>query len=699
MSPHSRPSYQPRKHSKTFTGCWTCRGRKVKCDEERPGCRQCRQKNLQCQGYGVRLHWMQPEMGPVGSNADPLPQLPRAKSQRSQISIEPMKSILQCSEIDEILTSIDSLDAHQGGSSSLNVGCFGVFGAASSPPVFTPQIAVSDDRPMSIGSSDSENYFDQPDISDPFNVSDVLPVAVFLDAFSPSEFMGPDSLPIFDFSTPSLTTEDFTTSLYDSTDLVQHKPKDSPRLEVLSPRFSNDAWHTFSQPIPRCPTESPLTKQEQFLMSHYVNRVVRLFCVIDNAKSPWKTIHLPRALQSVGELSIVGSTSRIQGALRNALLSISAFYLSNDNKSRARSDDALKWANEATWFRGKAIKLLKDAVENDFYSVPKPKYKEFLATMLSMISINVMSGDLDTCGVHLDGAWRLMTHARNWKSKYSTKARALHRIYFYLRTIYESTALGGDQAERPCLENSSPESPPAQIATKDTVALPPADDGCPTIHAIIPDSMARMATYESIYGVPQKLLVLLTRAVHLIGQVNEARNRDRTTLIPDHLSSQCDELEICIMDRQIEDELERWLPDGQSVNSDIIRHQTQAFHNAVIIYFAQHIRLLGHRYLQPYIKTVLDNIEAIERIKTETQTLAAPLYWPAFIAASEAFDLELQDRFKRWYEQVEFYGFEAVRTGIRVLTDVWKEGPGSANRRTSLWRIVAMRSGQSLMLT
>ncbi|KAK7428291.1 arginine metabolism regulation protein II [Neonectria magnoliae] len=345
MSLHSRASYQPRKHSKTFTGCWTCRGRKVKCDEERPGCRQCRQKNLEYQGYGVRLHWMQPETGPIGSSVDPLPQLPRAKSQRSQISIEPMKSVLQCNEIDDILTSIDSVETKQ-------FGCFGVFGVGDSPRAFTPLATASSHRPI------------------------------------PSEFLGPDSLNIFDFSTPCFTSEDFATNLYDSTDLVQHKPKDTPSFEVSSPRFHYDTWQTPSHSIPRCPMQSPLTRQERFLMSHYVNRVVRLFCVIDNAKSPWKTMHLSRALQSVGELTIVGSTSRIQGALRNALLSISAFYLSNDNKSRSRDDDALKWANEAAWLRCKAIKLLKDAVENDFYSVPKPKYKEFLATMLSMISIN-----------------------------------------------------------------------------------------------------------------------------------------------------------------------------------------------------------------------------------------------------------------------------------------------------------------------
>ncbi|KAH6880716.1 fungal-specific transcription factor domain-containing protein [Thelonectria olida] len=697
MSLHSRPGYKPRKHSKTFTGCWTCRSRKVKCDEERPGCRQCRIKNLECQGYFIRLHWTQPQTGPVGSIIDPLPSVPRAKSQRSQISIEPIKSVLQCNEIDQILTSIDALDTRKGGPDALYVDGFGVFGSAH-PPTIATSVSTSppiiDDQSMSFSSPDSDQLIDQLEHSDPLDISDILPVAVFLDSISPSELLGSDSLNTFDFSTPAITTGDFTNSLSAPIELVDQQHKDTTDLQVLSPSLRHDAWLT--HPIPRAPPESPLTKQERFLMSHYVNRVVRLFCVIDNAKSPWKTIHLPRALQSVGELTITGSTSRIQGALRNALLSISAFYLSNDNKSMARKDDATKWANEATWFRCKAINLLKDAVENDFYTEPKPKYKEFLATMLSMISINVMSGDLDTCGLHLDGAWRLMSYARNWKTKYSTKARALHRIYFYLRTIYESTALGS-RAEAARVENTPPEASSAPlISTRVTV---PADEECPTATSLLPDSVARMVTYECIYGVPQKLLVLLAKSVHLIGQITESRQKDGSVLVPDHLAAECDELETCIMDRQFEDELERWLPDRNSTNSAIIRHQTQAFHNAVIIYFAQHVRLLGHRYLQPYIRAVLEHVEAIERIKTETYTLAAPLYWPAFIAASEAFDPELQEGFKRWYEQVEVYGIEGVRTGFKVLLDVWKEGPPPANRKTSLWRMITSRTGQSLMLT
>lgn len=41
------------KRTKTFTGCWTCRERKVKCDEAEPHCQQCRRRGWAC---GVTAH-------------------------------------------------------------------------------------------------------------------------------------------------------------------------------------------------------------------------------------------------------------------------------------------------------------------------------------------------------------------------------------------------------------------------------------------------------------------------------------------------------------------------------------------------------------------------------------------------------------------------------------------------------------------
>ncbi|CAI6091489.1 unnamed protein product [Clonostachys chloroleuca] len=40
------------------TACWTCYVRHVKCDSDRPACRQCTRRQLQCHGFGPRPAWM-----------------------------------------------------------------------------------------------------------------------------------------------------------------------------------------------------------------------------------------------------------------------------------------------------------------------------------------------------------------------------------------------------------------------------------------------------------------------------------------------------------------------------------------------------------------------------------------------------------------------------------------------------------------
>lgn len=151
------------------------------------------------------------------------------------------------------------------------------------------------------------------------------------------------------------------------------------------------SWLSTRHSLPRCLEPQIVPREERFLMDHYRNRVVNLFCVIDNRKSPWKTIHLPLVLQSAGELSFGAETTKIRHALRFALYAISGFYLANEHRNAVRSNEASHWHNIASRYRGEAIKLLAEALKCDLYSHHRPRYKEFLATMLSMITINVSS--------------------------------------------------------------------------------------------------------------------------------------------------------------------------------------------------------------------------------------------------------------------------------------------------------------------
>lgn len=54
---------------KTFTGCFTCRSRKIRCDLRRPTCNNCKKAHLTCLGYDIKLRWLLPvEFTPKGRN-------------------------------------------------------------------------------------------------------------------------------------------------------------------------------------------------------------------------------------------------------------------------------------------------------------------------------------------------------------------------------------------------------------------------------------------------------------------------------------------------------------------------------------------------------------------------------------------------------------------------------------------------------
>ncbi|CAG7988716.1 unnamed protein product [Penicillium nalgiovense] len=42
---------------RSFKGCWSCKKRRIQCDEARPACQKCCSRGLTCEGYEIRLRW------------------------------------------------------------------------------------------------------------------------------------------------------------------------------------------------------------------------------------------------------------------------------------------------------------------------------------------------------------------------------------------------------------------------------------------------------------------------------------------------------------------------------------------------------------------------------------------------------------------------------------------------------------------
>ncbi|KAM0425835.1 hypothetical protein ACHAPT_008773 [Fusarium lateritium] len=55
--PDANSGPERKSRTKSFSGCWTCRAKHVKCDEARPTCNRCQRSGIECEGYGVRLSW------------------------------------------------------------------------------------------------------------------------------------------------------------------------------------------------------------------------------------------------------------------------------------------------------------------------------------------------------------------------------------------------------------------------------------------------------------------------------------------------------------------------------------------------------------------------------------------------------------------------------------------------------------------
>ncbi|KAJ6005038.1 hypothetical protein N7540_012837 [Penicillium herquei] len=686
MPAHSlRSGNRPRKHKKTFTGCWTCRARKVKCDEHQPACNQCTNRRVPCGGYGVRLHWMTPDTGLEDDRQLLCEENPQpTKSFRSRIisgecslpaTYYPGQRLEygaknadtpRSYEVEGILLAIDALNPgqpnRQGTSKTCSgfIGGFGVFHTsdnnnrvvdlefeslglqATQVPIPSLEethspIAICDDQNTNLGFASRVSQT---------AAETITPGAAPNSVTQLCEIQRPFIFPFKESLDLASAEEDIDIDQLDQLNQLDAFDLQNDEINQVQ---GHSIWNFNLAPVvPRAPSPSYLSSNERLLMHYYTTRVVHTFAALDSPKSPWKTFHLPRALQSAGEMAVQGTTCVIRSALRNTLLSISAFYLSKHMRCQSQIDEATKWETEAMHFHGTAMNLLNESVNARFTSPTRPKYKEVLATMLSMVSINV--------------------------------------------SICQTTTIRVPKISENIPDTWNAASPLSNAASGPIDGIELNTSPSPTSYGV-----KKTGDYESIYAIPKSLLVFLAKTTELINAVSDARERSGNTHIPSPLAERCDELETSIMDWHA-DPIATDVTSSPVANANIIHNMTRAFHKALIIFFAQHIRLLGHRYLKPFVEDVIDSIEAVESIKVEWQVSASPLYWPAFIAASEAFDPHLQERFQRWYAQVEPNAIGSMSTGICLLEQVWAEGPSTGSHRTSLWRHIAMRTDTKLML-
>lgn len=172
-----------------------------------------------------------------------------------------------------------------------------------------------------------------------------------------------------------------------------HNSPAESRVSIASQSLRISSQSPDSHDGPPCPTPvnlSQLQSQVDYLMHHYETNIINLMTFVETSKGPWKTVHLPRALQGCGELAFRGTTSHSRNALLHALLAISSYDLAANPMVTVQSSDAPDWREIALRHTTWSLTYLKACLHADCPVLEKGKYKEILAVMTSMIIIDVL---------------------------------------------------------------------------------------------------------------------------------------------------------------------------------------------------------------------------------------------------------------------------------------------------------------------
>lgn len=198
--------------------------------------------------------------------------------------------------------------------------------------------------------------------------------------------------------------------------------------------------------------------------------------------------------------------------------------------------------------------------------------------------------------------------------------------------------------------------------------------------------------YPDIYGVPEEFLLLLSAATRLGNEV------DLANLTPGREG--CTWAQFNVRAKTIEKCILRWdtsargRPSGEDhtsgenvVPSDrpVVSAHLRGMRQALIVYFYRRVRQIDPAMLQGQVSSALQALEACRQMDTELGTCTTLFVWPAFVCACEALDLEVQDKWIRWFDaSYNSSKLSKYNQAKEIAQRVWAER-SSLNSKATNW--------------
>ncbi|KAF5022465.1 hypothetical protein F66182_5501 [Fusarium sp. NRRL 66182] len=586
----SQPS--KRRNTKSFTGCWTCRAKHVKCDEAKPTCNRCQRAGIECEGYGMRIAWAnvrnpstfkrgttkraytrrahhgqtttlgQPNLDSADDDMSALDTPPAAENRHpTDPSIRPREPSSETPSIASPYTQ-----SHQPALSQdpfidhLNTRIFHSYellgqGLTTAIP-FVPLQPEQPQLPVFLGPNPAaqDTISHNHDASTPVSIGDIGNGSMDVPGVSQ---------PASQASTPVNTRS--------------HAPKKRRHLDVL--------------PNPRLQCE---------LLEHWTLRLCDSLAPVPGIHNPLRNVMTPIALEG-GRTDSEQSTGAT--ALFHLICSASAFHLA---KKRGTPESRRTLENVALEHHNIGITHLAQNIRR---SNDGAHCVSLLASLVMCLMNEAVTLPTTFWRAHFRGAVEWVNHIDPQVWHQNEAASTVYQMFRGLATVVQAQLLF---------------------------------DSRETSHWEFTNDLEPQPEPYVLYlafGLPQPIL----QGIHAMNALELRRKAS-----PDNPPT-ADELD------RLELELYLSAPDKPDASeskdhADLIYHHGRAFHYAALIHMKRTMKDISVAQVQPLVEKALPHIEALP---SDTSFRCAPMVWPIAMVALETGDVSMQHRMLQCLQNLE----------------------------------------------
>ncbi|CAM1507449.1 Fc.00g070900.m01.CDS01 [Cosmosporella sp. VM-42] len=704
------PTHEAESQTRSFEGCNTCRSRRVKCDEARPSCSQCRKSGLHCGGYGKTIYFDFEEDHERTRFRRPL----FSEEARREMS-EQLTSSIPGRLLPWHLAQLDEESQSMPIDKDINVfhgpfGAFKVTRSGSSTTVWQGPSTTLSHGTLQV--SDTARGRHDPVLSSPDFLTS-MPVDTLLHSILDT---ADSDLPTY-LTDLGDSTLDADNVIQGSTEAITIPSTDFPSLshdEQASQYVQFSELMSYSHVDQHTPTPTPTTvmscmptphaaapKNAGFLLQYFSTTLLSFLTPIRHEKTPWQILFLPYMRDCLALLTLGQPVDHAGMCTFYGLLAISARSLGGVHNSQL-------WLEQGEAYRQRAYQHCEIMLRTA-YDLPKRyKYKSVLIALQIMVLISTLGGDPVTEEYYFLEAEKFIK-LKGLGRKSSRKVRLLHQCYAFERLMYESTCMRGidfKQRNRVCNdirsvsvvpypEDSMAFRPPNwdNLDEEISKANSPEESEADLESEIL--GLSPEAFCSNVSGLPKHWILLILHIV-LLGKEKDSaeQNRSSGSLDLQEFLGRAKKLERCINQHAIQREWPAHHDEHAADGRPALGNMLDAIGHCLQIYFYRRIYEVNTSWLQDKVVKVRDCLLRCETVDPNYEMSGCVgLLWASFIASCEAEDPQIQNSFSGWYQRAaKRTGMSCWLNSLDLSEQIWSEKQKS--RGTKLTWIDVLRRHQ-----